>query len=65
MAADANLNDEQFQRNIPTHAMFGGSGRVRVLDYHGNGYFNVLTRDDRRVLAHRDNLTFVKPKRRQ
>jgi hypothetical protein len=65
MAADDALNGEQFAPKIPRYAMFGGRGRVRVLNYEGNNRFTVLAKDDSKVLVHRDNLTFVKdPKRR-
>lgn len=65
VSADANLNDEQFGSNIPSHAMLFGKRRVRVLNYEGRNHFTVLD-GSRQVFTHRDNLTFVKnPKRRQ
>ena len=34
-------------------------GRVRVLAYKGDGYFEVLDRHDNRRLVHRNRLTFT------
>lgn len=47
-------------RTYPTHAILKGRGRVRILHYSGNGYFDVLTNRDARVHTHRNNLIFTK-----
>lgn len=46
--------------DIPTAAYLPKHGRVRVLYYHANGLFWVLTKRDERRLVHRDDLVFCK-----
>jgi len=38
-------------------------GMVSFRAYHGNGMFTVIGKGDQRILTHRDQLTFLKPKR--
>lgn len=45
---------------LPTHAIMGSIGKVRVKDYAGNGYFNVVDGQDTKRFVHRRNLTFTK-----
>lgn len=59
MSAEA-LSDKQFQpAKLPTHAIFGTVGKVRVKDYAGNGFFNVVDGRDVKRFVHRRNLTFL------
>jgi len=45
---------------LPRWAVLPGIGRVRVLEYVGNGRFVVLDNTDEKRLVHRDRLTFTK-----
>lgn len=54
------MTDEYVPPKLPTHAIFGTVGKVRVLSYDRNGYFNVVDSRDVRRYVHRDNLRFVK-----
>jgi hypothetical protein len=39
-----------------------GKGRVRILQYEGNGYFTVLTKRDERLFVPRHRIIFTKEK---
>jgi hypothetical protein len=45
---------------IPRRALIFNKRMVTILHYHGGGCFFVLDRG-RRVMVHRDNLTFLPP----
>lgn len=54
------LSDDQFKpAKIPTHAVFGTVGKVRVASYAGNGFFHVVDNRDVKRFVHRRNLTFL------
>lgn len=60
MSDDA-LSSEQFQpAKIPTHAILGSVGKVRVESYDKNGYFHVIDNRDNRRYVHRSRLRFLK-----
>ena len=44
---------------MPSIAYLPKIGRVRVLTYKGEGYFEVLDRHDNRRLVRRNRLTFT------
>lgn len=46
--------------SLPVWARLPGIGRVRVLDYAGDGRFRVLDRTDTVRLVPRERLTFTK-----
>lgn len=46
--------------SIPRYARLPGIGRVRVLEYVGDGRFRVLDSTDSVRLVHRDRLTFTR-----
>lgn len=48
---------------MPTHAHLPRIGRVRVLEYWGNGYFFVLDQRDVRRFVHRRRLLFERSAR--
>lgn len=52
-------NFRQGAAKLPTHAILGTIGRVKVLGYHHSGYFHVLDNRDQRRYVHRDRLTFL------
>lgn len=45
---------------LPRWARLPGIGRVRVLEYAGDGRFRVLDKRDEVRLVHRDRLTFTR-----
>jgi len=54
------LSDDQFKpAKIPTHAILGKLGKVRVVSYDRNGYFHVVDNRDERRYVHRDRLKFL------
>lgn len=59
MSDDA-LNADQFKpAKLPTHAILGTIGKVRVSSYAGNGYFHVVDNRDTKRFVHRDRLKFL------
>ena len=52
-------NDCHEESILPSHAYLPKIGRVRVLAYKGDGYFEVLDGRDNRRLVHRNRLTFI------
>lgn len=46
--------------NLPRWGRVKGLGRVRVLEYIGDGRFIVLDSRDQRWVRHRDLITFTK-----
>lgn len=46
--------------NVTRQGYAKNIGTVRVLYYHGDGYFMVLDRKDERRLLHRDRIIFTK-----
>lgn len=60
MSDDA-LSSEQFTpAKLPTHAILGTIGKVRIKSYDRNGYFHVVDNRDNKRYVHRDRLTFIK-----
>ena len=57
----APLNPQQFPtgNKLPTHAIFGKVGKVRITSYAGNGFFHVVDSQDNKRFTHRKNLTFL------
>lgn len=56
----APLNPDQFTpAKLPTHAIFGTVGKVRIKSYDKNGYFNVVDNRDQNRYVHRRNLRFL------
>lgn len=47
----------------PRYAIFGNIGKVRVLEYIGDGKFWVLDKHDDKRIAHRNQLQFLKDKK--
>lgn len=45
---------------LPRWGRVAGIGKVRILDYKGDGYWWVLDSRDERRLVHRDRITFTK-----
>lgn len=48
--------------NVPRTAYHRSHGLVRVVGYHGNGRFSVITSHDERAVVHRSTLSFRKEK---
>lgn len=56
------MRNDEFSEGtkLPTHAVMGSIGKVRIKDYAGHGYFNVIDVKDTKRFVHRRNLTFLK-----
>ena len=53
-------NDCHEESILPSHAYLPKIGRVRVLAYKGDGYFEVLDAHDNRRLVRRERLVFIR-----
>lgn len=54
------VDEHVAKQHFPKYARWEGIGRVRILEYLGDGYFRVLDKDDRKRRVHRDTLVFTK-----
>ena len=46
--------------NLPRWAVVKGRGKCRVIEYHGNGNFTLLTKGGRKLFVNRKNIVFTK-----
>jgi hypothetical protein len=54
------LDEHVARQTFPKYARLANVGRVRVLEYIGEGVFRVLDKSDQKRRVHRDQLVFLK-----